>query len=72
VRASIEVGALHPYISIRDCGRYADAEVRKWLGLKSWKESWGSTPRIRAALGFWVSDFGQNICHGFVSGLFLV
>lgn len=46
VRADIVAGALHPYISIHDYGRKADAEVRRWLGLKSWTESWGSTPRI--------------------------
>ncbi len=46
VRADIEAGALHPYISIRDYGRYADREVRKWLGLKSWTECWGDSPRI--------------------------
>jgi hypothetical protein len=46
VRADIETGALHPYISIHDYGRYADREVRKWLGLKSWSECWGTTPRI--------------------------
>jgi hypothetical protein len=38
LRADIETGALHPYISIHDYGRYADSEVRKWLGLKSWTE----------------------------------
>lgn len=36
MRADIEAGALHPYISIHDYSRYADREVRKWLGLKSW------------------------------------
>ena len=41
VRADIEAGALHPFISIPDYGRYADAEVRKWLGLESWSECWG-------------------------------
>ena len=46
VRADIEAGALHPYISIHDYGRYADREVRKWLGLKSWNECWGTAPRI--------------------------
>lgn len=46
VRADIQRGALHPYISIPDYGKYADAEVRAWLGLKSWGESWGETPRI--------------------------
>ena len=46
VRADIQRGALHPYISIFDYGRKADAEVRAWLGLKSWSESWGETPRI--------------------------
>lgn len=46
VRADIEAGALHPYISIHDYGRYADREVRKWLGLKSWTECWGDSPRI--------------------------
>lgn len=46
VRADIEAGALHPYISIRDYGRYADREVRKWLGLKSWTACWGDSPRI--------------------------
>ncbi len=46
VRADIEAGALHPYISIRDYGRYADREVRKWLGLKSWNECWGRDPII--------------------------
>jgi len=46
VRADIEAGALHPYISIHDYGRYADREVRKWLGLKSWGECWGRNPII--------------------------
>ncbi len=46
VRADIQRGALHPFISIFDYGKYADAEVRAWLGLKSWDESWGKTPRI--------------------------
>jgi len=46
VRADIEAGALHPYISIFNYGRYADREVRAWLGLKSWGESWGTTPII--------------------------
>ncbi len=46
VRADIEAGVLHPFISIHDYGRYADAEVRIWLGLKSWKKCWGTTPRI--------------------------
>ena len=46
VRADIQRGALHPYISIFDYGKNADAEVRAWLGLKSWSESWGKTPRI--------------------------
>ena len=46
VRADIEVGALHPFISIHDYGKYADAEVRQWLGLKSWTEHWGNAPRI--------------------------
>ena len=44
VRADIEAGALHPFISIFDYGKYADAEVRAWLGLKSWSESWGNKP----------------------------
>ena len=46
VRADIQAGALHPYISIHDYGIYADAEVRKWLGLRSWEECWGTEPRI--------------------------
>ena len=46
VCADIEAGALHPYISIRDYGKYADAEVRNWLGMKSWNEYWGATPRV--------------------------
>ena len=50
VRADIQRGALHPYISIFDYGKYADAEVRAWLDLKSWGESWGEswgkTPRF--------------------------
>jgi hypothetical protein len=46
VRADIVAGALHPFISIHDYGRYADAEVRKCLGLKSWEESWGTELRI--------------------------
>jgi len=46
VRADILDGTLHPHISIRDYGKYADAEVRKWLGLKSWAASWGDAPRI--------------------------
>ena len=51
VRADIETGVLHPFISINDYGKYADAEVRQWLGLKSWNErspplfSWGQPPR---------------------------
>jgi hypothetical protein len=46
VCADIQAGALHPFISIFDYGKYADAEVRAWLGLRSWGESWGNTPRI--------------------------
>jgi hypothetical protein len=46
VRADIEAGALHSFISIHDYDRYADAAVRKWLGLKSWEECWGTEPRI--------------------------
>jgi hypothetical protein len=46
VRADIVAGALHPFISIHDYGRYADAEVRKWVGLKSCEDSWGTEPRI--------------------------
>lgn len=46
VRADIEAGVLHPHISIRDYGRYADREVRKWLGLKSWEMSRRDAPRI--------------------------
>jgi hypothetical protein len=46
VRADIEAGVLHPHISIHDYGRYADREVRKWLGLKSWTESRSEEPRI--------------------------
>jgi len=46
VLADIEAGVLHPFISIHDYGKYADEEVRKWLGLKSWSESWGTEPRI--------------------------
>jgi len=46
VRADIEASALHPYISIHDYGRYADREVRKWLGLKSWSGCWGTTPLV--------------------------
>jgi hypothetical protein len=46
VRADIMAGSLHPFISIHDYGKYADAEVRAWLGLKSWGESWGKTPRF--------------------------
>jgi len=33
VRADIEAGALRPFLSIFDYGKYADAEVRAWLGL---------------------------------------
>ena len=51
VRADIQRGALHPYISIFDYGRKADAEVRAWLGWKSWVESWGKTPRIVSRKG---------------------
>ena len=46
VRADLMVGALHPFISIRDYGKYADAEVRQWLGLKSCADHWGNAPRI--------------------------
>lgn len=46
VRADIERGALHPFLSIFDYGKIADAEVRRWLGLKSWAESWGNSPKI--------------------------
>ena len=35
VRADIEAGALRPFISVRDYGKYADAEVRNWLEMKS-------------------------------------
>jgi hypothetical protein len=46
VRADIKAGALHPFISINDYGKYADAEVRIWLGMKSWEECWGTEPRV--------------------------
>lgn len=46
VRTDVQRGALHPYISIFDYGRKADTEVRAWLGLKTWSESWGKMPRI--------------------------
>jgi hypothetical protein len=46
VRADIKAGVLHPFISIHDYGKFADAEVRRWLGLKSWTEHWGNAPRI--------------------------
>ena len=45
VRTDIAASALRPFISIHDYGRYADDEVRKWLGLKSWEECWGKEPR---------------------------
>ena len=31
-------GRLHPYLSIHDYGRKADAEVRRWLGVRTWDE----------------------------------
>lgn len=34
VHADIKRGVLHPFISIFDYGKYADAEVRTWLDLK--------------------------------------
>jgi hypothetical protein len=46
VRADIRRGALHPYISIFDYGKYADREVRAWLGLPTWTESWRNNPTI--------------------------
>ena len=58
VRADIQSGALHPFISIFDYGKFADAEVRAWLGLKSWDESWGKTPRIVSRRGSVKSESG--------------
>ncbi len=46
VRGDIQCGALRPHVSIFDYGRYADAEIRAWLGLGSWEESWAKMPRI--------------------------
>lgn len=60
VRADIQRGALHPYISIFDYGRKADAEVRAWLGLKSWGESWGKTPRIVSRKGSVKNEVGRG------------
>ena len=60
VRADIQRGALHPYILIFDYGRKADLEVRAWLGLKGWGESWGNPPRGVNRKGFrkCISVFG--------------
>jgi hypothetical protein len=73
VRADIEAGALHPYISIHDYGRYADREVRKWLGLKSWSECWGKDPiiirRPRVPRG---ANASKNIGTGLGQNVFLV
>ena len=44
IRADIESGSLHPFRPVRDYGRYADRDVRKWLGLKSWEEQWANVP----------------------------
>lgn len=44
VRADIESGSLHPFRPVRDYGRYADRDVRTWLGLKSWEEQWAGVP----------------------------
>lgn len=44
VRADIVSGALHPFRPVRDYGSYADRDVRKWLGLRTWKEQWGKAP----------------------------
>ena len=44
VRADIESGSLHPFRPVHDYGRYADRDVRKWLGMKSWEEQWGKVP----------------------------
>ncbi len=44
VRADIESGSLHPFRPVRDYGRYADRDVRKWLGLKSWEDQWANVP----------------------------
>ncbi len=60
VRADIQCGALHPYISIFDYGRKADAEVRAWLGLKSWGESWGKTPLIVSRKGSVKNEVGRG------------
>lgn len=38
ILADLTAGRLHPYLSVTDYGRKADAEVRQWLGLKSWDE----------------------------------
>ena len=38
VREDIESGALRPFLSIFDYGKYADREVRAWLGLPTKKE----------------------------------
>jgi hypothetical protein len=44
VRADIESGHLHPFLSVHDYGSYADRDTRRWLGLRTWKEQWGKTP----------------------------
>jgi hypothetical protein len=42
VRADIESGALRPFGSVRDYGKYADRDTRRLLGLKTWEEQWGT------------------------------
>ena len=44
VRADIESGALHPFRPVHDYGRYADRDVRKWLGFRTWEEQWRNVP----------------------------
>jgi hypothetical protein len=33
-------------VSYLNYGKYADAEARRWLGLKSWNECWSTMPLV--------------------------
>lgn len=63
VRADIESGALHPFRLVHDYGRYADRDVRKWLGLRTWEEQWGNVPFSV------ISNYPESVtCRGGMAG----
>ena len=59
-RRKVRGRSLHPNNSIHDYGKYADVEVRHWLGLKSWSECWGTTPLVIRRSWFCPKIFDQD------------